>query len=490
MILRVPNRSISFPRRPLLMGIVNINDDSFSGDGTLDPQIAAEIAREQVKEGADIIDIGAESARTNRQAISIEEEVLRLKQFFAAWNQLEFEPADEEQVFPPLLSVNTWRHEVVEQIVDAGFDILNDMSALPDERNALICAQHDIALLIMHSVGEPKIPHTHQQWSNLMESMTTFFKEKVSIAQNAGLQNDQIILDPGIDFAKQRDDNLLLLKNLSRVTRLGFPVLLPISRKTVIGEVLDLPEPSMRDAGTIALLTHGAMNGASLFRVHNIRSNWEALRSLSPLIKPPSSLKIILNFAITADGKISTASKQATPFTSKKDLERLHQIRNEADAILVGRGTLEADQMTLKATEHSPWRCVISRSGDFDPDHPLFHSQGGPRHLIIDSESKIPSLPAEVHRCSLTGWIQTLRDTPFINTLLCEGGGELVRTLFDEDLVDEINLTWAPHTLLGSAEAPSITGILGSHLRQTRSYHLVEMQPAGPGEVFLRYRKQ
>jgi dihydropteroate synthase len=487
MILRTPGRDIYFPRRPLLMGIVNINDDSFSGDGTLDASEALEKARALIADGADIIDIGAESARTNREAISVEEEVSRLRSFLTGWPELQKKTADSEQLSPPLLSINTWRPEVVEQVICEQIDILNDMSALPDDRNARLCAKHGVTLLIMHSVGEPKVAHTHQQWPDLMGSMTSFFEEKINIAKAGGLPKQQIILDPGLDFAKQKDDNILLLKELHRIIEFGCPVLLPISRKTVIGDVLGIPDPNKRDPGTIALLTHGLMAGAHIFRVHNVRSCWEALKVMSPFI--PGSLKIILNFALTADGKISTTSRSPAHFTSKKDLERLHEIRSQADAILVGRGTLEADQMSLTTPGKNPWRCVISESGKLDPDHKLFNSDGGPRHVITSKESQLPDLPATIHRMSLAEWLENLRKRPEIRVLLCEGGGELAHKLFELDVVDEINLTWAPHTLFGGNKAPGITGIPGKFLPASRHYRLIESIPGGNGETFLKYQK-
>ena len=160
-------------------------------------------------------------------------------------------------------------------------DPLNDMGALPDPRNAQLCAKHQTSLLIMHSVGQPKVPHTHQKWDGLMVSMKQFFEEKVSCALEAGLSREQLIIDPGLDFAKQMDDNLLLLKELDQLIELGLPLLLPISRKTVIGDVLQLENPLDRDAGTLALLTHGVMKGAHIFRVHNVKSSWQALKVLS-----------------------------------------------------------------------------------------------------------------------------------------------------------------------------------------------------------------
>lgn len=487
MTLRLPGRVVTFPRRPLLMGIVNINDDSFSGDGTLDAGEALAKARNLIAEGADIIDIGAESARTNREVISVEEEVRRLRSFLAEWPTLKKEVADGEQLAPPLLSVNTWRPEVVAEIIAEGVDILNDLSALPDDRNARLCAKHGVALLIMHSVGAPKIPHTHQQWPDLMGSLTKFFREKIAVAEAAGLTREQIILDPGLDFAKQRDDNLLLLREIDRIIALGYPVLLPISRKTVIGEVLDRPDPNDRDPGTVALLTYGMMRGAHIFRVHNVRACWEALKVIAPFV--PGRLKIIINFAITADGKISTTGKSPAHFTSTKDLERLHEIRSRADAILVGRGTLEADQMSLTTPGKKPWRCVISRSGKLDPNHKLFHSEGGPRHVIVGKNGEVPDLPATIHRATLSEWLVELRQQPEVRTLLCEGGGELVRELFRLDVVDEIYLTWAPHTLFGGKDAPGLTGLPGDFLPASRRYRLVDSEPGGEGEIFLKYQK-
>lgn len=488
MILETPTRKISFPRRPLLMGIVNINDDSFSGDGTLDPEKALEQASKQIQEGADIIDIGAESARTNRKAISVEEEIRRLRSFLDGWERVrdETKAVDDEQISPALLSVNTWRPEVVEQILGPKIDLLNDMSALQDDRNARLCAQHRVPLLIMHSVGQPKVSHTHKRWRDLINSMVQFFEEKIGTAKSAGLKSTQIVIDPGLDFAKQKDDNLLVLRELKKIKDLGCPVLLPISRKTVIDDVLDLPDPCERDPGTVALLTQGILKGAHIFRVHNVRACWETLKVILPF---QPKLRVILNLAISADGKISTTGNSPAHFTSKADLERLLEIRKQADAILVGRATLEADQMTMTTEGSTPWRCIISEEGKFDISHPFFHTEGGPRHLIISSDAVIPKLPATIHRTDLNGFLKKLRNNPDITTLLCEGGGSLARQLFELDLIDEINLTWAPHTLLGGQNAPTITGISGDFLPSSRHYELSKITTHQNNEVFLTYYK-
>ena len=284
--LRLPERVIEFPRRPLVMGIVNVNDDSFSGDGTLDFDKAIALARSQVAAGADAIDVGAESARTNRAAVTVVEELRRFRGFLERWDEVwqGLEPRDGVQIWPPVLSANTWRAEVVEGVLQAGnVELVNDMGALPDDRNARLCAAHGAALLIMHSVGEPKIPNLQQQWGDVMGEMERFFHEKLALAEAAGLSPEAVILDPGIDFAKQREDNLTVFRELARLRKFGRPVLVPVSRKTVIGEVLGLEKPADRDAGTIACISVAMARGAQIFRVHHVEAAWQAVKVLDAI---------------------------------------------------------------------------------------------------------------------------------------------------------------------------------------------------------------
>ena len=282
----LPGRTIDFPRRPLVMGIVNVNDDSFSGDGTLDFGEAIAMARRQIGDGADIIDIGAESARTNRAAIPLEEEIRRfqgfLKHWDAAWRACT--PRDAEQVWPPVLSANTWRPEVIKAILPGSrIDLVNDMGGLPDDRNARLCAQAGVSLLIMHSVGEPKVPHLTQQWDDIMGELDRFFDEKITLAEKAGLDPEAILIDPGIDFAKQREDNLTIFRELGRLRKFSVPVLVPVSRKTVIGAVLGLPDPMERDAGTVACITACMERGAEIFRVHDVSAAWQTVKAMQSL---------------------------------------------------------------------------------------------------------------------------------------------------------------------------------------------------------------
>src|SRR5450432_2690324 len=252
--LALPKRTLDLTGRPLVMGIVNLNADSFSGDGTLDLDQALAQARRMVAEGADMIDVGGESARTNRDPISEQEEIDRVAPFIGKFLNGFGRPdesggsmtpiREDAPVYPPVLSINTWRPAVVEATLAAGGEFLNDMSALPDDTNARIAARHRAALLIMHSVGPPKVAQTHVHYDDVMATLESFFAEKIALALETGLSRDAVVLDPGIDFAKQRDDNLTVYRELARLTCFGRPILLPVSRKTVIGDVLKLSEPT------------------------------------------------------------------------------------------------------------------------------------------------------------------------------------------------------------------------------------------------------
>lgn len=282
MLLRARGRTITFPRRPLVMGIVNLSVDSFSGDGVSEVGDAVAKARGLVADGADIIDIGAESARTNRGPISEGEEADRLCQFVRAWHAETGEDG-------ALLSINTWRPGVVRDVLREGGHLLNDIGALPTDANARACAETGAALLIMHSVGEPKVPHTHVGYADIMQRLDEFFAEKIAMAESAGVPTDSIVIDPGIDFAKQRDDNLRIYRELERLHRFGRPVLLPVSRKTVIGEVLGLPNAADRDAGTVACVVMGMLRGAQIFRVHNVRAVCQAIRMIEAIEGPTAT---------------------------------------------------------------------------------------------------------------------------------------------------------------------------------------------------------
>ncbi len=286
MILRLRGRAVTFPRRPLIMGIVNVTDDSFSGDGSLQIERAIEIARGHIVAGADMIDVGGESARTNRSEITEEEESARILPFLRRFPECHEGrgPVDQIQIFPPLLSINTWRPGVAEAALRTGGHLLNDISALPTDENARIAAKYGTGLLIMHSVGLPKQRHTDVQYPDVLRALERFFDQKIRQAMAAGVAREAIVLDPGIDFAKQKTDNLRIYRELRLLQQFERPILLPVSRKTVIGDVLGIADPADRDAGTIACVVAGTLRGASIFRVHNVHAVVQALRVIYPIV--------------------------------------------------------------------------------------------------------------------------------------------------------------------------------------------------------------
>jgi dihydropteroate synthase len=272
-----------FPARPLVMGIVNLVADSFSGDGVTDIDAAMARARKQIADGAEIIDIGAESARTNRGPIPEAEEAAQLRRFIERWPELR---ANRPAGTPwPLLSINAWRPGVIREVLPYGGDLLNDIGGLPTDENARLCAEAGAALLIMHTIGQPKVPHTHVGYDDIMARLEEFFAEKIALAERAGVVREAIVLDPGIDFAKQRDDNLRIFRELERLRKFERPILLPVSRKTVIGDVLGLPNAAERDAGTVACIVQGMLRGAHIFRVHNVRAAAQTVRTIAAVTR-------------------------------------------------------------------------------------------------------------------------------------------------------------------------------------------------------------
>lgn len=205
--------------------------------------------------------------------------------------------------------------------------------------------------------------------------------------------------------------------------------------------------------------------------------------------------RISTNLAISADGKISSVARIPSGWTSKEDHTRFMELRETADALLVGRGTLESDRMTMlvPGKAFQPLRCVVSRSGNFDPEHPIFQHPGGDIHLLVTGSGKLPEFPSSgvtIHRMSLSDFLETLGSKYAVKHLHCEGGGELIRELAELDVIDEFHLTVAGHTLFGGVNAPTTTGIPAEFLPAARQYQLSHFD-ARPelGECFLSYSR-
>jgi riboflavin biosynthesis pyrimidine reductase len=205
-----------------------------------------------------------------------------------------------------------------------------------------------------------------------------------------------------------------------------------------------------------------------------------------------------LNFAISADGKIAPAGGSCGRWTSAADHDRLLQLRLDADALLVGRGTLDADRMTLTLPARldpprQPLRCIVSRRGRLDPGHPLFTTPGGPIHLLVTGPDAPPAelaAVATIHRSPLTDFLATLHHDHGVRHVHCEGGGQLARALLELDLVATLHLTWAGHTVFGGHDAPTLTGLPGDFLPASRQFELAAFAPHQDlGECFLTYRR-
>jgi riboflavin biosynthesis pyrimidine reductase len=203
--------------------------------------------------------------------------------------------------------------------------------------------------------------------------------------------------------------------------------------------------------------------------------------------------RISTNLAISADGKISSTPPRPSGWTSREDHARLLELRENADAILIGRGTLECDRMTLTVPGKSvqPLRCIVSRTGEMDTAHPVFTKPGGAIHLLVTGDFRGREIPGvTIHRRTLAEFLETLAGKYHVKHLHCEGGGQLIRALAELDAIDEFHLTLAGHTLFGGHAAGTATGIPGDFLPKSADFELRHFEPQpGLGECFLSYAR-
>jgi dihydropteroate synthase len=259
--LRAGSHTLELGGRPLLMGIVNASPDSFSDGGrhpTLDHQVR--LAEELLGAGADLLDVGGESATTGRAPVAPEREaelVVPLIERLSAG-------------LGALVSVDTYKPAVARAAIAAGASIVNDVSGLRDPELAAICAQTGAALVLMHTRAAPRERvQDPDLYENVTEEVLAFLRERIVAASEAGVAAEQLIVDPGPDFAKMPAQTIRLLGEVARLHELGRPLLMAISRKDFIGALIGRP-PRERLAGTLAALAHGADAGAHIFRVHDV----------------------------------------------------------------------------------------------------------------------------------------------------------------------------------------------------------------------------
>jgi dihydropteroate synthase len=265
--LRLPGSELDLQLgRPLLMGIVNASPDSFSDGGdlpTLDDQVARGLA--QVAEGATIIDVGGESGVTNTPVSEAEVEAARVVPLVRGL-------ADAGVV----VSVDTWKPIVADQALAAGASIINDVSGLRDPALAEVCAARGGALVVMHTRAAPKVKE-FPRYDDVRTDVLAFLEERLAMARAAGLDDDQLVVDPGPDFAKTPSQTVEVLRHLDDLQRFERPILLAVSRKDFVG-ALTLTAPQDRDAGTLAAIGEGVDRGAAILRVHDVAATARFLR--------------------------------------------------------------------------------------------------------------------------------------------------------------------------------------------------------------------
>lgn len=258
------------------MGVINITPDSFSDGGLyFDKDKAVARGLQLREEGSDIIDIGGESTRPGSEPITKEEELRRVIPVISALR----EKTDI------LISIDTTKSEVAQAALDAGADIINDISSSSfDPKTFSLAAKSGAPVILMHMKGIPRNMQVNPFYENVLLEVKSFLKDKIEVAQAAGIKKEKIIIDPGIGFGKRHKDNLVLIKNLHFFEDLDCPILIGISRKSFIGEILGAP-PQQRLEGTIASAVLSIMHGAHILRVHDVASVKKAVLVAETIIK-------------------------------------------------------------------------------------------------------------------------------------------------------------------------------------------------------------
>ena len=256
--------------RPRVMGILNVTPDSFSDGGQLqDTDAAVARAAQMLLDGADILDVGGESSRPGAARVPAEVQIARVVPVIRALR--------ERLPQRPVISVDTTLRSVAEAALDAGADLVNDISAARDTPDMLRCvAERAVPIVLMHMQGEPATMQLAPHYDDVVAEVTAFLAARAQAALAAGLQPDQILLDPGIGFGKRRSDNLALLAGLDRIVALGYPVLLGASRKRFMGHLCNEREPTELLGATCATTALAVAAGVSVVRVHDVKPNRQA----------------------------------------------------------------------------------------------------------------------------------------------------------------------------------------------------------------------
>jgi dihydropteroate synthase len=257
--------------KPLVMGIVNITPDSFSGDGR-DARAGIEHARRQLEAGADILDLGAESSRPGSAPVTLGDEIARLRPVL-----------EEVSTWGVPISVDTYKPEVMRLAIETGAAIINDIAALRQPGALQVVSDSDCAVCLMHMQGEPRNMQANPQYNDVISEVAAFLAERVAACEMAGVARERLMLDPGFGFGKTLEHNVRLFQSLAQFTQSDLPYLVGVSRKRMLGEITGR-EVADRQTASVAGALLAAQQGAKILRVHDVAATrdallvWQALR--------------------------------------------------------------------------------------------------------------------------------------------------------------------------------------------------------------------
>ncbi|MES2505673.1 MAG: dihydropteroate synthase [Verrucomicrobiota bacterium] len=275
---RIQGQDHDLTHRGMVMGIVNVTPDSFSDGGRyLDTGRAVEHALTLVAEGADILDIGGESTRPGADPVDEAEELKRVLPVIRA----------VRSETKTLISIDTMKANVARAALEAGADIINDVTGLRgDPMMCRVAAETEAGLVVMHMLGTPRTMQQQAVYEDVVAEVQTYFEERLHILAEQGISPERIVLDPGFGFAKTLEHNISLMQALPSLAVQGRPVLVGVSRKTLISRLLESDDVNDRDWPTVALTSYSRELGARIVRVHQVKANVEALRMTEAILGP------------------------------------------------------------------------------------------------------------------------------------------------------------------------------------------------------------
>ena len=266
--MKIGSKEFELGKKIYIMGILNVTPDSFSDGGKFnDMDRAMKQVQKMIEDGADLIDVGGESTRPGHEQISEEEEIGRVVPVIR----------EIKKRFDVPVSIDTYKSKVAKAALEAGADLLNDIwGFLYDEDMAVLAAEYGVPVCLMHN-------RDNTEYDDIVADVVKDLEKCLAVAKKHGVKKENIMLDPGIGFGKTYEQNLVVMNHLEEICKMGYPVLLGTSRKSMIGLTLDLPVTE-REEGTIATSVLGAVKGCDFVRVHDVRGNYRALKMTKAIL--------------------------------------------------------------------------------------------------------------------------------------------------------------------------------------------------------------